>query len=106
MIQGRILHLPAMVPLGPQGQDEASGERQRDAQVEHGTRQGAGPLPEPARQVRPDETTWFGWAQPRRAASIFATSIFFIVIIASYARLASAPPAASASVSVRGVICQ
>ena len=35
-----------------------------------------------------------------------ATSIFFIVIIASKARLASAPPAASASVSARGVICQ
>jgi hypothetical protein len=35
-----------------------------------------------------------------------ATSIFFIVIMASKARLASAPPAAIASVSVRGVICQ
>ena len=35
-----------------------------------------------------------------------ATSIFFIVIIASKARFASAPPAASASVSARGVICQ
>jgi hypothetical protein len=45
-------------------------------------------------------------AQPRRAASILATSIFFIDIIASNARLASAPPAASASVNVRGVICQ
>jgi hypothetical protein len=33
-------------------------------------------------------------------------SIFFIDIIASKARLASAPPAASASVSARGVICQ
>jgi hypothetical protein len=38
--------------------------------------------------------------------SMVATSIFFIVIIASKARLASAPPAASASVSARGVICQ
>jgi hypothetical protein len=44
--------------------------------------------------------------QPRRAASMVATSIFFIAIIASKARLASAPPAASASVSARGVICQ
>ena len=44
--------------------------------------------------------------QPRRAASILATSIFFIVIMASKARLASAPPAAIASVSTRGVICQ
>ena len=35
-----------------------------------------------------------------------ATSIFFMPIIASNARLASAPPAASASVSARGVICQ
>src|SRR5687768_17514308 len=43
--------------------------------------------------------------QPRRAASMVATSIFFIGIIASKARLASAPPAASASVSARGVIC-
>ena len=40
-----------------------------------------------------------------RAFSIVATSIFFIVIIASNARLASAPPMASASVSTRGVIC-
>jgi tetratricopeptide (TPR) repeat protein len=44
--------------------------------------------------------------QPRRAAAIFATSIFCIVIIASNARLASSPPAAIASVSTRGVICQ
>src|SRR5690606_17823247 len=43
---------------------------------------------------------------PRRAASIAATSIFVMVIMASNARLASAPPAASASVSTRGVICQ
>ena len=43
---------------------------------------------------------------PRRAASIFATSIFFISIIASKARLASAPPAAIALVRARGVICQ
>jgi hypothetical protein len=34
-----------------------------------------------------------------------ATSIFFIGIIASKARFASPPPAASASVSARGVIC-
>jgi hypothetical protein len=33
-----------------------------------------------------------------------AMSIFFIVIIASKARFASPPPAASASVSARGVI--
>ena len=45
-------------------------------------------------------------SQPRRAASILATSIFFMSIIASNARLASAPPAAIASVSTRGVICQ
>src|SRR5712664_3184451 len=44
--------------------------------------------------------------QPRRAASIAAMSIFFIPIIASKARFASSPPAASASVSTRGVICQ
>ena len=35
-----------------------------------------------------------------------ATSIFVIGIIASKARLASSPPAARASVSARGVICQ
>jgi hypothetical protein len=35
-----------------------------------------------------------------------ATSIFFIVIIASKARFASPPPAASASVRARGVIYQ
>src|SRR6185437_1480970 len=44
--------------------------------------------------------------QPNRAALIAATSIFFISIIASNARFASSPPAASASVSTRGVICQ
>ena len=44
--------------------------------------------------------------QPRRAASMAAMSIFVIVIIASKARFASPPPAASASVSARGVICQ
>ena len=44
--------------------------------------------------------------QRRRAASMAAMSIFFIVIIASKARFASSPPVASASVSVRGVICQ
>src|SRR5437763_12316906 len=44
--------------------------------------------------------------QPRRAALIAATSIFFMPIIASNARFASAPPAAIASVSTRGVICQ
>ena len=48
----------------------------------------------------------FRSGQPRRAASILATSIFFMSIIASNARLASAPPAAIASVSTRGVICQ
>jgi hypothetical protein len=42
---------------------------------------------------------------PRLAASIVATSIFLIGIIASKARLASSPPAASASVKTRGVIC-
>jgi hypothetical protein len=42
----------------------------------------------------------------RRAASMAATSIFFMVIMAEKARFASAPPAARASVSVRGVICQ
>lgn len=35
-----------------------------------------------------------------------ATSIFRMVIIAAKARAASAPPAARASVSARGVICQ
>src|SRR4051812_16741159 len=43
---------------------------------------------------------------PRRAASIAATSIFLMPIIASNARFASSPPVASASVSTRGVICQ
>src|SRR5687767_7577676 len=43
---------------------------------------------------------------PRLAASIAATSIFRMVSIASKARFASAPPAAIASVSTRGVICQ
>jgi hypothetical protein len=42
---------------------------------------------------------------PRTAASIRATSIFCIVIIASNARLATSPPRASASVRTRGVIC-
>ena len=45
-------------------------------------------------------------ALPFTAASILATSIFFIGIIASNARLATSPPRAIASVSTRGVICQ
>src|SRR5580704_8168292 len=49
---------------------------------------------------------WRIRVHPRRAASIFAMSIFFISIIASKARLASAPPAAIALVRARGVICQ
>jgi hypothetical protein len=47
-----------------------------------------------------------GGSRVSRAASIAATSIFVMVIMASKARLASPPPAASASVSTRGVICQ
>jgi hypothetical protein len=43
---------------------------------------------------------------PLLAASIAATSIFVMCIIAAKARFASSPPAAMASVSVRGVICQ
>ena len=43
-------------------------------------------------------------AQPRKAASMAATSIFFIGIIASNARLATSPPLACASMSTRGVI--
>ena len=43
---------------------------------------------------------------PFRAASIAATSIFLIDIIASNARFACSPPAVSASIRVRGVICQ
>src|SRR4051812_44973364 len=43
---------------------------------------------------------------PRRAASMRATSIFVIDIMAEKARLPSAPPTARASVSTRGVICQ
>jgi len=39
---------------------------------------------------------------PRRAASIVAMLIFFICIIASKARFALPPPAATASVKARG----
>lgn len=47
-----------------------------------------------------------GTGHPRRAASIAATSSFFIDIIASNARLAAAPSgSASAASSARGVIC-
>src|SRR4051794_12333267 len=49
---------------------------------------------------RPDRS------QPRRAALIAATSIFVMPIMASKARFASSPPAAIASISTRGVICQ
>ena len=44
-------------------------------------------------------------AFPFRAASIVATSIFLICIIASNARFATSPPLAIASVRTRGVIC-
>ena len=40
------------------------------------------------------------------AASMAATLIFFIGIIALKARFATSPPAAMASVNTRGVICQ
>src|SRR3954452_7777899 len=49
---------------------------------------------------------WYAQPHPRRAASIAATSIFLMPIIASNTRFASSPPVASASVSTRGVICQ
>ncbi len=67
------------------------------AEIRSGPAQHQGRLQQLCRQGAP---------QPRRAASIFATSIFLMSIIASNARLASPPPAAIASVSVRGVICQ
>jgi hypothetical protein len=60
------------------------------------------------RSKRPSNCRRFervGRHQPRQAAVIAAMSIFFIPIIASNARFASSPPAASASVSARGVIC-
>jgi len=60
----------------------------------------------PRRRPFDDQTLQFDLPQRRRAASMVAMSIFFIGIIAAKARLASAPPAASASVSTRGVICQ
>jgi hypothetical protein len=71
-------------------------------------------LPEPRRTASRGKRTCLAaiWPRdaterrPRRAASIAATSIFFIVIMASNARFASSPPAASAPVSTRGVICQ
>jgi hypothetical protein len=53
-----------------------------------------------------DERDPLGVDQPRRAALIAAMSIFFMPIIALKARFASSPPAANASVSTRGVICQ
>src|SRR5262249_596726 len=43
---------------------------------------------------------------PRRPPLSAATSIFSMPLIASNARFAPSPPAASASVSPRGVICQ
>src|SRR5262249_33651651 len=61
---------------------------------------GQPPLPTRRSRQRAGRAT-----SPRRAASMVAMSIFFIGIIASKARLASAPPADSASVSARGVIC-
>jgi hypothetical protein len=56
--------------------------------------------------VEPSCASGLTCTHPRRAAVIAATSIFFILIIASNARFASLPPTASASVSTRGVICQ
>ena len=53
--------------------------------------------------MRPPPTGAFVY--PRTAASIFATSIFCIVSIASNARFATSPPLAIASVRTRGVIC-
>ena len=79
-------------------------DQARGAGADHrGRRRDADPLPRTTRRSpgrRPSPAH-----QPRRAASIAATSIFPIFIIASKARFASAPPAAIASVRVRGVIC-
>jgi hypothetical protein len=66
---------------------------------------------EQSSEPRPRDEDWLCGAHdwrvgPRRAASMVATSIFLIGIIAAKARFASEPPAARASMSVRGVICQ
>jgi hypothetical protein len=76
-----------------------------ETQVCHGTRCG-GLRRDGARcdEVRQEEIKKI-FLQPRRAASMAAMSIFFIPIIAWKARFASSPPAASAPVSTRGVIC-
>jgi hypothetical protein len=94
------------------GRDAASGpgaDRGRQAPG----RNAAGAVRPRARTGSPDRVAQvrtflerFGESQPRRAASIAVTSIFFMPIIASNARFASSPPAASASVKTRGVICQ
>lgn len=56
--------------------------------------------------IRPDGLILDLHAQPRRAASMAATSIFFICIIASKARLAAArSELVKASVRAIGVIC-
>src|SRR5262245_3914001 len=56
---------------------------------------------DPGFSSRSSEPTEGKSRQPRSADSIAATLIFFMLIIASNARFASSPPAASASVSTR-----
>ena len=67
-------------------------------------------IPENAHAASVCCRVWFGVAlqpQPRRAASIAAMSIFFICIIASKARLATAgSESVTAFVRTIGVICQ
>src|SRR5262245_6285712 len=81
----------------PLGARSAGGPKHPEVQISQG---GGAP---PCRRSVPGPVVDH---QPRRAALIAATSIFFMPIIASNARFAWAPPAASASVSTRGVICQ
>src|SRR5262249_41717196 len=70
-----------------------------------------GPVPicqgHPFRRQVPVETQPDVYEYPAhlRAASMVAMSIFCIDIIASNARADSRPPAASASITARGVIC-
>src|SRR5262245_52436958 len=81
--------------------------------MQHGSKDNAGcedqrqaaMLAQAGHELVDDE--WIGMTQPRRAASIAAMSIFFIVIIASNARLATAGSGfVIACVKATGVICQ
>ena len=103
---GRTIHVRIAASLPqvfavPPGLDQC--QRQRRGEFTLAVRADGADCPQNKAALHPSATAT---GRQRIAASIPATSIFFICIIASNARLAVSPPAAIAPVRTIGVICQ